>query len=175
MKYRWLVGLLFLLVPVGLLWANLPADFDNDGDVDFADFIAFAARYGAAQGDERYDEIYDVNRDGAIDFKDYTEFSAEFGAEHSDKHALTPDELKQVAKNHEEKGEYKEAEEVYKRIIAISNNELDKAKGIRGLGKVYVKMDSLGLAEEQFKLALATYGEFEDNAMKYQVMWCSTL
>ena len=28
----------------------IPADFDNDGDVDFTDFLAFAANFGKTTG-----------------------------------------------------------------------------------------------------------------------------
>ena len=159
---------------MGLLWANLPADFDNDGDVDFSDFVAFAGKFGTAQGDEAYDEIYDINRDGRVDFTDYTEFSAEFGNNiHGDKHALTPEELEQNAKAHRESGNYKEAAKSYRAMIINSESDLIKARGIRGLGTVYVAMDSLAQAERQFKHALAEYGESENNSIKYQVMWCS--
>ena len=47
------------------------ADFDGDGTVGFADFLAFAAHFDTRQGDGRYQAKYDLNSDGAIDFADF--------------------------------------------------------------------------------------------------------
>jgi len=44
---------------------NVSPDFDGNGIVDFADFLAFAGLFGARQGDGRYDARYDLDSDGA--------------------------------------------------------------------------------------------------------------
>ena len=56
------------------------ADFDGDGAVGFADFIAFASRFGLIQGDEGYDARYDLDGNGAIGFSDFVIFAGSFGA-----------------------------------------------------------------------------------------------
>ncbi|MDX2146269.1 MAG: hypothetical protein SFZ23_02005 [Planctomycetota bacterium] len=50
------------------------ADFNNDGQVDFFDFLDFAAAFGAE------DPSADWNSDGQVDFFDYLDFAADFGA-----------------------------------------------------------------------------------------------
>ncbi|MCE2433666.1 MAG: hypothetical protein J4F29_12215 [Candidatus Latescibacteria bacterium] len=57
----------------------LPPDFDGNGTVDFADFLAFAGQFGARQGDEHYDARYDLDGDGEIGFSDFLIFSSSFG------------------------------------------------------------------------------------------------
>ena len=55
------------------------ADFDGDGTVGFADFLAFAGQYGTEQGDGRYQAKYDLNSDGMIDFADFLLFASSYG------------------------------------------------------------------------------------------------
>ena len=54
-------------------------DFDEDGVVGFADFLQFAGRFGAEQGDEKYEERYDLDEDGSIGFPDFLIFAGSFG------------------------------------------------------------------------------------------------
>ena len=54
-------------------------DFDEDGVVGFADFLQFAGRFGATQGDRTYEERFDLNGDGAIGFPDFLIFAGSFG------------------------------------------------------------------------------------------------
>ena len=54
-------------------------DFDGDGMVGFADFLAFGNQFGARQGDGRYDAKYDLDSDGAIGFSDFQIFIKSFG------------------------------------------------------------------------------------------------
>ncbi len=54
-------------------------DFDEDGVVGFADFLQFAGRFGAARGDQTYDERFDLDGDGAIGFPDFLIFAGSFG------------------------------------------------------------------------------------------------
>ena len=54
-------------------------DFDGDGMVGFADFLAFGSQFGARQGDGRYEAKYDLDSDGAIGFSDFQIFIKSFG------------------------------------------------------------------------------------------------
>ena len=55
------------------------ADFDGDGTVGFADFLAFAGHTLApSQGDGRYQAKYDLNSDGMIDIQDFISFTVSF-------------------------------------------------------------------------------------------------
>ena len=68
-------------VRVELTLQVLTPDFNRDGVVNFADFLAFGGQYGARQGDGRYDAKYDLDSDGAIGFGDFLIFSSSFGKE----------------------------------------------------------------------------------------------
>ena len=54
-------------------------DFDDDGVVGFADFLKFAGSFGAQQGEESYEERFDLDGDGAIGFPDFLIFAGSFG------------------------------------------------------------------------------------------------
>ncbi len=60
---------------------SVTPDFDGNGIVDFADFLAFTGLFGSRQGDGRYDARYDLDSDGAIGFSDFLIFSGSFGKE----------------------------------------------------------------------------------------------
>ena len=63
------------------LEVSLPSpDLDGDGNVNFADFLAFAGKFGSRLGQERYDARCDLNGDGEIDFDDFLIFAADFGS-----------------------------------------------------------------------------------------------
>ena len=66
---------------VELQFQSLTSDFNGDGVVNFADFLAFAGQFGARQGDGRYEAQYDLDSDGAIGFGDFLIFSSSFGKE----------------------------------------------------------------------------------------------
>ena len=68
---------------VELKLQDLTPDFNGDGMVNFADFLAFAGQFGARQGDGRYEAKYDLDSDGAIGFGDFLIFSSSFGKEAS--------------------------------------------------------------------------------------------
>ncbi len=53
-------------------------DEDGDGDVNFADFLTFADKFGSRLGQERYDARCDG--DGEIGFDDFLIFAADFGS-----------------------------------------------------------------------------------------------
>ncbi len=66
---------------VELPFQSLTSDFNGDGVVNFADFLAFAGQFGARQGDGRYEAQYDLDSDGTIGFGDFLIFSSSFGKE----------------------------------------------------------------------------------------------
>ena len=55
------------------------ADFDGDGTVGFQDFIQFAKRYGANEGDTNYDAAFDLDSDRKIGFTDFILFAKVYG------------------------------------------------------------------------------------------------
>ena len=64
-------------------WVYRPAtlgDLDRDGDVDFADFLAFSSNFGTEQASR---EQGDINGDGLIDFADFLLMAKYFGAQSS--------------------------------------------------------------------------------------------
>ena len=68
-------------VRVELKLQVLTPDFNRDGMVNFADFLAFAGQFGARHGDGRYDAKYDLDSDGTIGFGDFLIFGSSFGKE----------------------------------------------------------------------------------------------
>ncbi len=63
------------------LAVSLPSpDINGDGNVNFADFLTFAGKYGSRIGQDRYDPRCDLNGDGQIDFADFLIFAADFGS-----------------------------------------------------------------------------------------------
>ena len=58
---------------------DCPADFNNDGVVDGADFGAFGAAFGSISGNLEFDPDADFNDDGLIDGADFGAFGAQFG------------------------------------------------------------------------------------------------
>ena len=55
-------------------------DFDANGVVDFGDFVLFARAFGSGEGDENYQEKYDLDGDREIAFGDFVVFAGRFGA-----------------------------------------------------------------------------------------------
>ncbi len=54
-------------------------DFNGDGKVDFQDFVQFAQRFGAEEGETNYDAGFDLDSDGRIAFSDFVLFARAFG------------------------------------------------------------------------------------------------
>ncbi len=54
-------------------------DVDGDGRVDGADLVAFALRFGAEEGDGRYEATYDFDGNGVIDGDDLALLALDFG------------------------------------------------------------------------------------------------
>ena len=57
----------------------LSADFDGDGQVVFADFVAFASAFGTRRGQANFDPKFDLDRDGEVGFSDFIIFVNSFG------------------------------------------------------------------------------------------------
>ncbi len=54
-------------------------DFNSDGTVGFADFVALAEVFGRTSTDEDFDARYDLDGDGTIGFGDFVIFARSFG------------------------------------------------------------------------------------------------
>ncbi len=59
----------------------LTLDFNEDGVVNFIDFLAFVGHFGTRQDDGKYEAKYDLDSDGTIGFGDFLIFSSSFGKE----------------------------------------------------------------------------------------------
>lgn len=57
------------------------ADFDLDGQIDFADLILFAQHFDQKKSDARYDVRFDLNTDDKINFLDFLIFAQKFGTQ----------------------------------------------------------------------------------------------
>ena len=78
-----------LVVIISCLWAWLPLvhtsqvrpvpDFDQNGVVDFSDFLLFVGKFGSKQGNENYEDRFDLDGNGMIDFSDFLNFVNDFG------------------------------------------------------------------------------------------------
>lgn len=53
-------------------------DIDGDGDVDYGDFLAFAASYLKSSGQPGYDREADFDCDGDVDYDDFLTFAANY-------------------------------------------------------------------------------------------------
>ena len=63
------------------LEVSLPSpDLDGDGNVNFADFLTFAGKFGSRLGQERYAPRCDLNGDAEIGFGDFLIFADRFGS-----------------------------------------------------------------------------------------------
>ena len=59
--------------------STCPGDFNGDGKVNLADFLAFAGGFGTRSGDANYNARLDMNGSGAIDLSDFLAFAGVFG------------------------------------------------------------------------------------------------
>ena len=64
---------------------SCPGDFNGDGKVNLADFLAFAGGFGARSGDANYDARLDMDGSGAVDLSDFLAFAGVFGTNCSDR------------------------------------------------------------------------------------------
>ena len=76
------VGASGIRVEAGLVRASDPGmlrgDIDGDGDVDFTDFLSFAASFGSESGDPAYRPASDFDGSGREDFGDFLAFADAF-------------------------------------------------------------------------------------------------
>ncbi len=56
-----------------------PGDFDGNGRVDLADFLALTGAFGARSGEAKYNAVMDMDGSGAIDIRDFLAFAGVFG------------------------------------------------------------------------------------------------
>ena len=56
-----------------------PGDFNGDGMVNLADFLAFAGGFGTRSGDANYNTQMDLDASGAVDLSDFLVFAGVFG------------------------------------------------------------------------------------------------
>ena len=56
-------------------------DFDGNGIVNIADFLAFVSHFGSSRGDGTYQAKYDLDSDGQIAISDFLSFVGDFGKE----------------------------------------------------------------------------------------------
>ena len=78
-----------LVVITSCLWAWLPLahtsqvrpvpDFDQNGTVDISDFLLFVGKFGSKQGDETYEDRFDLDGNGTVDISDFLIFVKDFG------------------------------------------------------------------------------------------------
>ena len=59
--------------------AACPGDFNNNGSVDLADFLAFAGAFGTRSGDANYNALMDLDDNDAVDLSDFLAFAGVFG------------------------------------------------------------------------------------------------
>ena len=55
------------------------ADLNGDGNVDFSDFLLFAAAFGTSEGVPGYNAAADLDGDGTVAFSDFLIFANAFG------------------------------------------------------------------------------------------------
>ena len=54
-------------------------DFDGDGQVGFPDFLMFVGKFGSKQGDDQFEDRFDLDGNGGIGFSDFLIFVSSFG------------------------------------------------------------------------------------------------
>ncbi len=69
-------GAHIVLLPTNI---SCPGDFDKNGIVNVADFLAFVDVFGARSGDDNYNQLMDTDGNGWIDIPDFLDFVAVFG------------------------------------------------------------------------------------------------
>ena len=58
---------------------GLKGDFNDDGRVEFGDFLAFAGAFNSTSDDADWDPVFDLSSDGRVDFTDFLTFAQFFG------------------------------------------------------------------------------------------------
>lgn len=65
--------------PVVAAMPSSIGDFNDDGAVDFRDFLLFAGSFGRRQGEPTFESRFDLDADGAVAFGDFLLFVVAFG------------------------------------------------------------------------------------------------
>ena len=59
--------------------STCPGDFDDNGMINFADFLLFVGVFGTSSDDANYNALMDMDGNGEIDFADFLSFVGVFG------------------------------------------------------------------------------------------------
>ncbi|MDE3256619.1 MAG: M66 family metalloprotease [Gemmatimonadota bacterium] len=65
--------------------ASCPGDFNGDGKVNLADFLAFAGGFGTRSGDANFNARLDMDGSGSVDLSDFLAFAGVFGTNCEDR------------------------------------------------------------------------------------------
>ena len=83
---RWFVLGLLAVIGAGFAGAGFvtaqtaaDVDFNGNGEVDFPDFVMFAAKFNTREGAARYEARYDIDGSGEVGFSDFLAFARLFG------------------------------------------------------------------------------------------------
>ena len=74
-------------------FTSLPGDFDEDFDIDFADFLLFIGVFGLTSLDAGYNALMDLDSSGVINFADFLAFVEIYGTIYSPPPATDRDVL----------------------------------------------------------------------------------
>ncbi len=69
----------FAILAIATQASGCPGDFDNNSQIDFADFLALAGAFGSQKGEAGYNAAMDLDRNGSIDLADFLAFARLFG------------------------------------------------------------------------------------------------
>jgi hypothetical protein len=69
-----------VVIRSGRTSAEVPSpDFDEDGSVNFRDFVMFAQQFGSKEGDGMYKSTFDLDSNGEVGFRDFILFAQFYG------------------------------------------------------------------------------------------------
>ena len=122
------------------VWA---VDFNNDGKVDYPDFVLFASTFGSVEGDAVFDARFDLDKSGEVDFADFVAFAEAFEVEVSaakigdtkDWKAAKIEALETAAKEARATGDYAQAVLAYQSLLALDGGDRVRARGSKASGK----------------------------------------
>ena len=73
-----------VVIRSGRTSAEIPSpDFDEDGSVNFRDFVMFAQQFGSKEGDGMYKATFDLDSNGEVGFRDFILFAQFYGKDPS--------------------------------------------------------------------------------------------
>ncbi len=68
----------FTLLATGTSSPSVRSDFNQDGAINFQDFLLFAAQFGTRQESPQFEPGFDLNQNGSVDFADFLTFAGDF-------------------------------------------------------------------------------------------------